>query len=122
MGDLLAYGAITSALDGLAARQKAIANNVANMQTPGFRASKVNFEDALRSELSDGQAPTGSDVISTARTDDPIMIDGDGRMVGSNVNLERETLAGMEANLKFNLMVRAYDNKVNQVRDVLRTT
>ena len=39
--------ALASALDGLAARQRAIANNIANVNTPGYTAERVSFEDAL---------------------------------------------------------------------------
>ena len=39
--------ALSSALDGLSARQRAIANNIANVNTPGYTAERVSFEDAL---------------------------------------------------------------------------
>jgi flagellar basal-body rod protein FlgB len=39
--------AVTSALDGLSARQRAIANNIANVNTPNYHAKRVAFEDAL---------------------------------------------------------------------------
>lgn len=37
------------ALAGAAARQQAIATNLANVNTPGYRRRDVNFEDALAS-------------------------------------------------------------------------
>lgn len=37
------------ALAGAAARQEAIATNLANVNTPGYRRRDVNFEDALAS-------------------------------------------------------------------------
>ena len=39
------------ALDGTWERQKAISNNIANHETPGYKAQKVMFEDALKKEL-----------------------------------------------------------------------
>ena len=39
--------AVTSALDGLSARQRAIANNIANVNTPNYHAKRVAFENAL---------------------------------------------------------------------------
>ncbi len=37
------------ALDGLSLRQEIIGNNLANVDTPGYRAQRVDFEGALRS-------------------------------------------------------------------------
>src|ERR687893_546273 len=39
---------IKSALQGLVARQRTIADNVANVDTPEFKASRVSFESALK--------------------------------------------------------------------------
>src|SRR4029434_6266191 len=39
---------IKTALEGLTARQRAIADNVANVDTPEFKASRVSFESALQ--------------------------------------------------------------------------
>lgn len=38
-------------LDAAALRQDVIANNIANLNTPGFKANRVNFEDELRRAL-----------------------------------------------------------------------
>lgn len=38
-------------LDAAAARQKVMANNIANVSTPGFKASEVTFEDELKKAL-----------------------------------------------------------------------
>jgi flagellar basal-body rod protein FlgB len=43
--------AVATALDALSLRQQAIAANLANANTAGYRASGVDFEDALRSAL-----------------------------------------------------------------------
>ena len=43
-------------LDGLAMRQLATADNIANSNAPGFRPSRVTFERALRSAASQGSA------------------------------------------------------------------
>ncbi|RDU35898.1 flagellar basal body rod protein FlgB [Neobacillus piezotolerans] len=44
-------GLITSALDASALRQKTISNNIANVDTPKFRASRVAFEEILQKEM-----------------------------------------------------------------------
>ena len=39
------------ALDGLSLRQQAISRNLANIDTPGYQAQTVNFEDTLKHAL-----------------------------------------------------------------------
>lgn len=42
---------MTKAMDGLMVRHKAITSNLANVDTPGYKAIRVDFEDKLRSAL-----------------------------------------------------------------------
>lgn len=45
---------ITRALDGLAMRQLATAQNIANANSPGYRPLRVDFEDSLRAAAASG--------------------------------------------------------------------
>ena len=72
--------AIYAALNGLAARQRVIANNVANIETPGYIAGKVSFEDSLRAAIAGGDA--GATSVSTVRSADPV------NQNGNNVSLD----------------------------------
>ncbi|MET0853053.1 MAG: flagellar basal body protein, partial [Microterricola sp.] len=47
MFDSVSLSALSSALDGLAMRQRTIADNIANVNTPGYHAKRVAFEGAL---------------------------------------------------------------------------
>ncbi|NIM06550.1 MAG: flagellar basal body rod protein FlgB [Armatimonadetes bacterium] len=47
----VASAALEKALDGTAARHRTLANNIANVDTPGFRRREVAFHDALRGAL-----------------------------------------------------------------------
>lgn len=51
MKKLNTIGLITNALDASALRQKAISNNIANVDTPKYRASRVAFEEILQKEM-----------------------------------------------------------------------
>lgn len=47
-----------AALDGLSLRQQAISRNLANVDTPGYQAATVNFEDTLKHFVQqDGSLP-----------------------------------------------------------------
>lgn len=113
MPDDVTMNAITSALSGLAARQRAVADNIANINTPGFLASRVEFESALRGAVSAGeQAPVG---FSVERSLEPTREDG------NNVNLDRETLLNVDSGLRYSLMLRAADHEFGVLRASMRT-
>jgi flagellar basal-body rod protein FlgB len=60
----LADLALRKALDGAALRHQAIAENVANADTPGYKRTDVDFATTLKAAL--GEAPGGG--ITLART------------------------------------------------------
>ena len=113
MFDDVASSALRVALDGLAVRQKAIANNIANVQTPGFRAQKVQFEQALQSALANG-TPLGQVRPNVASSLEPTRLDG------NNVNLDEETLSNIDTGLRYQLTLRALDSKYTQLHDVIK--
>ncbi len=47
----LSYIAVTKAMDAAALRQKTIAQNLANAETPHYKRLEVNFEDTFRQAL-----------------------------------------------------------------------
>lgn len=103
--------ALHSALSNLSARQRATADNVANLQTPGFLANRVSFESALASAVStNDQAAVASSGASTARSLEPT------RQDGNNVNLDRETLIDTETNLRYALVSRAANDQISILR------
>ena len=100
MFDSVSITALNSALDGLSLRQRVIANNVANLQTPGFQAGKVSFESALADAVASGSGavtPTVAQSLEPTRTD------------GNNVNLDEETLSNVDTNLRYQLATEAVD-------------
>ena len=105
--------AISSSLDGLAARQRAIADNIANINTPGFLAGRVQFEDALASAVAGGE--TSGSVVNIDRSLEPTREDG------NNVNLDRETLLNVDTGLRYSLMLRAADHEYGVLRASMRT-
>jgi flagellar basal-body rod protein FlgB len=80
--------AIQASLDGLAARQRISAQNLANSETPGYTAQTVNFEDSLSAALASGD-PTRT-TISTGVTADPPNING------NNVSVDTETISTID--------------------------
>lgn len=113
MNDLAMVTART-ALRDLAVRQRAISDNIANVETPGYLARKVEFEDALREAVASGD-PTEA-TPTTVRSLDPTGVNG------NNVSLDDETIALVETNLRYQLMVEAVNHKFGLLRAALRST
>ncbi|GAB7041809.1 MULTISPECIES: flagellar basal body rod protein FlgB [Catenuloplanes] len=112
MFDDVTSSALRIAVNGLAARQKAIANNIANIETPGYHAQKVKFEEALSHAVETGQ-PTRV-APSVDRSLEPT------RLNGSNVNLDEETLSHVDTSMRYQLTLRALDSKYGLISTVLK--
>ena len=110
MFDSVTFNALTSALDGLSARQRAIANNIANVNTAGYRAQRVSFEDALAASVKNG---SGVVAPTTQASLDPTRIDG------NNVNLDTETLSNIDTVLRYQFASNAASSQFSFVRAAL---
>jgi flagellar basal-body rod protein FlgB len=110
--DDLTTSALRVSVAGLAARQNAIADNIANIETPGYQARKVEFEGALTSAINNGESP--SSVTPTVQNSlEP------SRLNGSNVNLDEETLSHIDTTMRYQLTLRALDSKYSMLRTAI---
>jgi flagellar basal-body rod protein FlgB len=107
--------ALHASLTGLQQRQRVTADNIANVQTPGFLAGRVDFESTLRNEIANGGTAVASQSTVT-RSMDPTRTDG------NNVNLDTETVIQTETGLRYQLALNALDGKYALLRSALRTS
>ena len=101
------------ALDSLALRQRTIADNIANLETPGFRASAVDFESTLRAAVARGES-VGAVLAGRSPALTP-----SGTPVGANdnnVDLGTETLAAVQSQFQYQLLSRAVTDRFELVR------
>ncbi len=103
---------LNEAMTGLSMRSRTIADNLANIDTPGFLAGKVDFESVLKKHYVDGVDPTGMEVAAS-RSLEPT------RTNGSNVNLDEEAVAGQETLLTQQLIAQALTNKYKGLRTAI---
>lgn len=101
-------GVLSSALDGLSLRQDVIANNIANVDTPGFRARSVEFESSLRDAVRTGGSTSlrASEQVSDAP-------------VGANdnsVDLRQQVLAAEQTQFQYQLMTRAVSDQYSLIK------
>jgi flagellar basal-body rod protein FlgB len=103
-------GAVEYALRGLGMRSDVRANNIANAETPGFRASRVDFEASLRQALRGG----GPAAAPTVRAD-AALPNGN----GGTVSLETEMVEMLKDNLVRETMVNAFNHKATMLRTAI---
>lgn len=113
MFDSVTMTALTSALDSLSQRQRAIADNIANINTPDYHAKRVQFEDALAASVAAGD---GHVTASVGESLEPTRLDG------NNVNLDTETLSSIDTMLRYQFASQAVDGSFSAVRTAMRTT
>ncbi|MER1997438.1 MAG: flagellar basal body protein [Arthrobacter sp.] len=112
MFDSVSSLALQSALNGLSLRQRAIANNIANVNTPGYTAQRVSFEAELSRAVAKG---TGSVAPAMARSLEPVNLEG------NNVNLDTETISNVDTVLRFQFAAQAVGGEANSMRTAMRT-
>lgn len=113
MFDSVTSAAIGSALDGLGMRQRAIAQNIANVNTPNYQAQRVQFEAALARSV---QAGDGNVTATVAKSLEPTRLDG------NNVNLDTETLSNIDTVLRYQFAARAIEGQFTSLRTAMRTS
>ena len=112
MFDSVSSLALQSALNGLSLRQRAIANNIANVNTPGYTAQRVSFEAELFRAVAKG---TGTVAPTMARSLEPVNLEG------NNVNLDTETISNVDTVLRFQFAAQAVGGEANSLRTAMRT-
>ncbi len=120
------------ALTGLARRQQALAGNIANVDTPGYRRRDVPFETELRASLSGeggtrlattsaghiARTPSGASLLRTATGQDRGRSSA-GRNDGNDVDIDYEMTRLAETSLRYSLLTEATSNRFTTLRDVV---
>lgn len=107
MWDVTTQTAI-STLDLLSQRGSVRAHNIANAETPGFRAKHVDFESTLAEAVRRGRPDQVEPNVVAA----PTVVDAR----GNSVDLETEMIGGIKDGLHRDTMTAAFNFKVGNMR------
>ena len=102
-----------------AAPQAVAASNLANVNTPGYRAREADFEQTLDSKLGDNLVLTNARHLPAAEPSGPATHDAEGlaaRLDGNNVQIDRELLSMTQAAGEFARAQTALAAKFRLVR------
>jgi flagellar basal-body rod protein FlgB len=94
-------------MDLLANRQKLVASNIANAETPGYHTTDIDFEREFRSLTAGGQ-PQTVEVTGLKVNHD-----------GNNVSLDREARLLAENALRFNVAESLMKAQLQMVRQAI---
>lgn len=112
MLDDVASLTLQTAITGLGVRQQVTANNIANLETPGFTARNVNFEASLADAVGSGD-PTDTTITTAASSDAP-------GINGNNVSLDTEVVTATKTGLQEQLLTGALTAKYGLISTVLK--
>jgi flagellar basal-body rod protein FlgB len=120
---------VSSALDGLSLRQRAIASNIANVDTPGYKAKKVSFEEQLQQTINDSS--TSSVALRTTHTNHINYNDLSGSILitesqttfrndGNNVDMDLEMTNLAETTIRYQTLTQLAGKKFTILKNIIR--
>jgi flagellar basal-body rod protein FlgB len=91
----------------VSARQKLVASNIANADTPGYQTKDVDFEKELQSQMS-GAKPNVIEVSGLKNKND-----------GNNVDVDREARLLAENALRFSVASQLAHSEISTIRTAI---
>lgn len=116
----IASTVLSKTLDAQAARQKAIANNIANVETPDYKRQYVSFEEELRLVL---ERKGGHNVREAIRDLVPRLLTDSvspSRPDGNNVNIDAEIADLAKVSLKYKAAATLLEDKIAMLRSAIK--
>jgi len=99
------------ALDAVSLRQRVTSDNLANAMTPGYRAQRVDFENALAGAIASGDP--ASSPVAVRDAGNPAREDG------NSVIVEDEAATLMRSGLQYQALVEATTYKLGLLRTAI---
>ncbi len=124
--------AMKKSLDLMSTRQSVISSNIGNLDTPGFKASEIDFQGQLREALgSKGQlnlqatnekhfGPKNSNIGSM--TADPFEEEDAAKSNGNNVDVDKEMAKMAENQIFYNAVIQLMMKRGSTVRASITET
>lgn len=123
---------IEKSLDASLLRNEAIAQNIANVDTPGYNRKTVSFEEQLSNAMSKNSSFVGKrtnpkhiQIGSSSIDDVKINISEDKsaldmRLDGNNVDIENEMALMAENSIKYDVLIQRMTGTFNKMKSVIK--
>jgi flagellar basal-body rod protein FlgB len=116
---------INKALDGSWQKNNTIANNIANVNTPGYKRQTVNFEEVLRSELNKSSItkmtltnPGHIDPLHSNEIKVETIQNTSYRVDNNNVDIDVENAEMAKNTLYYNALVSQINGQYSRLKSV----
>ncbi len=105
-------------LDGLWARQQAISDNVANVDTPGYKSKSVSFENQLLAQLSQNDESQRGliDGLKNVQPATTISQEQSSRLDGNNVDVEQQNIEMARTQLNYMYSLRELSDYFSRLK------
>ena len=116
MFDLNGCALMQKTLDALWLRQRVTANNIANIDTPGYKSREVKFEEYLSDAALNGPSLKEDDIPDArivTRNNTSLREDG------NNVDIDKESLELYRVQIQYEYMVRKLSDEFSNIKTVL---
>ena len=103
-------------MDLLAARQKVVASNVANADTPGYKTKDIDFRSEFAQQMQ-------AQECGSPQTTGPQTIETEGLAVkadGNNVSLDRESRMLAENAMRFQVATSLAQSELHSIRSAIQ--
>ena len=107
---------IKKSLDASWTKNEAISQNIANVDTPGYKRKTVKFEEFINTEMKKSKIANGQSKLSG----DDIKVSVDTitpgyRLDGNNVDIEREMALMAENSIRYNTLIKAISGQYSRL-------
>lgn len=121
---------LNKSLDAYALRQKSIADNIANVDTPGYKRSAVSFEEDLKNALDKSKLfgyrthpnhlPIGRQKVEDVEPIAYIPKDDSIPSGKNNVNIDKEMAELAKNDIRFNFAARMLEGTFKRLKSAIR--
>lgn len=117
---------LDKAADASWIRNEAIGNNIANVDTPGYKRQDVSFEDELRKALGSNRYISMDDKVASVQTADLTpraytdYANYSYRLDGNNVDIENENVMLAENQLKYQGLIASINSEFTNLQMVMK--
>ncbi|MBA1333847.1 MAG: Flagellar basal-body rod protein FlgB [Firmicutes bacterium] len=127
--ELTGIKALEKALDAAWVRNQVISNNIANADTPNYKAYKVEFEDMLKEAIenqavtgkrtSSKHLPVGMDPIDNVSIRISRQRNTSTRLDGNNVDIDTEMANLAKNTIKYQTLVQQLSQRLARLKTVI---
>lgn len=111
------------ALDFVWKQQQLTVNNIANVDTPNYKAQHISFEDEFKNRLNHAMKSGNSSTMEQAITQTKARVvasNNSKRVDGNGVDMDVENVELVKTTLQYQYLVQAFNSDYNRLRTVIR--